>query len=191
MAKIGDILDIEKDRTDNNKWNIIHLFKEGGFYRAYEWSAWLIKTITCTEEFQQNRGDSKILSVSRYKTKNNDYVMLGFPLESINKFIPESVEIKEEGENCLSIRIEVPGDKTFEDLNKEFKSWRESLSIAEKKVSSIKEISNSKRSLSFLESPEEKLNYFKTKILSFPTETSNLVEILTFVIELKQEMAKL
>lgn len=36
MAKISEILEIEKERSDVNTWNVIHLFKEGGFYRAYD-----------------------------------------------------------------------------------------------------------------------------------------------------------
>ncbi len=31
MAKISEILEIEKNREDAAQWNIIHLFKEGSF----------------------------------------------------------------------------------------------------------------------------------------------------------------
>ncbi|MCQ2259272.1 MAG: hypothetical protein MJZ41_14980 [Bacteroidaceae bacterium] len=40
MAQLIDILKIERERTDDNR-NVINLFQEGSFYRAYEWSAWL------------------------------------------------------------------------------------------------------------------------------------------------------
>ena len=39
---LTDILEIEKDRKEEKNWDIIHLFKTGGFWSAYEWSAWLI-----------------------------------------------------------------------------------------------------------------------------------------------------
>lgn len=39
MAKIADVLQIERNRTDKSEWNKIHLFKMGDFWRAYEWSA--------------------------------------------------------------------------------------------------------------------------------------------------------
>ena len=42
MAKLSEVFNIERDRQDKDKWNKIHLFKMGDFYRAYEWSAWLI-----------------------------------------------------------------------------------------------------------------------------------------------------
>lgn len=41
MAKLADILPIERDRQEPEKWNVIHLFKTGTFYSAYEWSACL------------------------------------------------------------------------------------------------------------------------------------------------------
>ena len=53
MAKFAEIISIEQQRTDQAQWNVIHLFKEGGFYRAYEWSAWLIAAITYNDEVRQ------------------------------------------------------------------------------------------------------------------------------------------
>ena len=38
------------------------MHKDGKFFHAYEWSAWLIKAFVCTEGFQKERGDSKMLS---------------------------------------------------------------------------------------------------------------------------------
>ena len=42
MAKLADILQQERERDTADKWGIIHLFKTGSFYSAYEWSAWLM-----------------------------------------------------------------------------------------------------------------------------------------------------
>ncbi len=41
MAKTIEILEIERKRIDTGDFATIHLFVEGSFYRAYEWSAWL------------------------------------------------------------------------------------------------------------------------------------------------------
>lgn len=35
MAGIKDILEIEQDRKDPKDWQIINLFQEGSFYRAF------------------------------------------------------------------------------------------------------------------------------------------------------------
>lgn len=87
MAKISEILEIEKNREDAAQWNIIHLFKEGGFYRAYNWSAWLIVAVAYNDEVRKNSSDRKPLNVSRKKTKNgeNDFAFVGFPLKSLER----------------------------------------------------------------------------------------------------------
>ena len=43
MAKIADVLTTEQNRQASGEWGKIHLFEMGDFYRAYEWSAWLIR----------------------------------------------------------------------------------------------------------------------------------------------------
>ena len=42
MAKLADILQQERERDTAEQWGIIHLYKTGSFYSAYEWSAWLM-----------------------------------------------------------------------------------------------------------------------------------------------------
>ena len=41
MSQLKEILEKEHERDDLAQYKIIHLFREGTFYRAYEWSAWL------------------------------------------------------------------------------------------------------------------------------------------------------
>ena len=43
--KITPALEYEKIRQDAESWNKVILHREGKFYRAYEWSAWIIKTV--------------------------------------------------------------------------------------------------------------------------------------------------
>ena len=45
MAKLADILQQERERDTADQWGIIHLYKTGPFYSAYEWSAWLCATM--------------------------------------------------------------------------------------------------------------------------------------------------
>ncbi len=42
MAAITEILEFESNREGLEMQRAIHLFQEGSFYRAYEWSAWLM-----------------------------------------------------------------------------------------------------------------------------------------------------
>ena len=41
MAKLAEILSKERERESRIHQCEIHLFQEGSFLRAYEWSAWL------------------------------------------------------------------------------------------------------------------------------------------------------
>ena len=40
MSQLKEILEKEKDRSSLEQCTAINLFREGTFYRAYEWSAW-------------------------------------------------------------------------------------------------------------------------------------------------------
>jgi hypothetical protein len=76
--RLTPALAYEKLRQDADSMNKIILNKDGKWYHVYEWSAWLLKTVVCTEEMQQARGDAKPLAVSHCNTKTGDYVMAGF-----------------------------------------------------------------------------------------------------------------
>ena len=93
--KLSAALEYENIRRNPADWNKIYLNHDGKFFHAYEWSAWLIKAVACTEEFQQQRGDAKMLSAMLYTTKNSEYVITGFPLDSIGKYIPQYVSMNQ------------------------------------------------------------------------------------------------
>ena len=71
--KITPALAYEKLRQDAQSQNKIILHKDGKFYHVYEWSAWLLKTLVCTEELQRERGDAKMLQVNRFVTKSGTH----------------------------------------------------------------------------------------------------------------------
>ena len=39
MAKIVDILETERKRPTAQDWDVVHMYKTGQFYTAYDWSA--------------------------------------------------------------------------------------------------------------------------------------------------------
>lgn len=67
--QLKEILAIESNRTEDSKC-VIHLFQEGSFYRAYEWSAWL------AHRFIKN------FKVTHKKMKDveNPVAYIGFPV---------------------------------------------------------------------------------------------------------------
>jgi hypothetical protein len=46
-------IEYDRLRKEPENWNKVILHREGKFYRAYEWSAWLIKTVVCTDAFHR------------------------------------------------------------------------------------------------------------------------------------------
>ena len=91
MAKLADILSIERDRQEPEKWNVIHLFKTGTFYTAYEWSAWLTAAVSFNDEVRKQTKSRMPLTVTRNEiasSENETFCKVGFPMKSVEKFIP-------------------------------------------------------------------------------------------------------
>ena len=42
MSSIKEIVQLEGDRSEPSQYRVVHLFHEGSFLRAYDWSAWLL-----------------------------------------------------------------------------------------------------------------------------------------------------
>ena len=62
----------------------------GDFYRAYEWSAWLISVITYNDKVRNQTRDRRPLKISHKQLVNSPttFCFVGFPIKSVEKFIP-------------------------------------------------------------------------------------------------------
>lgn len=188
MAKISEILEIEKNRSDVNTWNVIHLFKEGGFYRAYEWSAWLIVTVAYSDEVRKGTPDRKPLNVSRKKVKSGegDFAFVGFPLKSLEKFIPYQTGFNPISDTQIDVSIELPATDTelsLETLTQAFEEWKQPIPISEDKPK--KEGDDQVRA-----SPRS-LTGIMSQVLSYPLESKTPMENMAFISTLKQQLAAL
>ena len=74
MAKLADILQQERERDTAEQWGIIHLYKTGSFYSAYEWSAWLIAVITFNDEVRTVDSYLGILSHTASRCITRDFL---------------------------------------------------------------------------------------------------------------------
>lgn len=132
MPSYKEIFEIEKQRTEAAQWNVIHLFKEGSTYKAYEWSAWICREF-CTNEERLRHFNSHMLTPVHKTAKNTSgtIVFVGFPPSSIDKFIPKDVQtgFNPVSDNQIDISIELPatlGEMNTENLQKHFDAWKES-----------------------------------------------------------------
>lgn len=91
MPTMKDIFEVEKNREDASQWNVIHLFREGSTYKAYEWSAWLCREHGTTDEHLQQVGAKRLNPVHRnVKNTGGSVIFVGFPFASIDKFLPKT-----------------------------------------------------------------------------------------------------
>lgn len=189
--KLSAALEYEKLREDAASWNKVILHRDGKFYHAYDWSAWLIKQYVCNEEFQQQRGDEKLLQVSRYPSKHGEYAMLGFPLDSISKYIPayENARKMEESDDMeITVGIDF-GEADHETLSRMYEEWFATCQLKEKKGKGNAAITHSDGKAPAL--ARSGIFSILVKVLSYPVEAKTPAENIEFISQLRQEVAAL
>ena len=189
--KITTALAYEKLRQDAQSQNKIILHKDGKFYHVYEWSAWLLKTLVCTEDFQRERGDAKMLQVNRFVTKSGEYVLAGFPLESVSKYIPEYDEIQdmEDGDLCISITLSDDMQQlTTDQLQAMFEEWKADQPVKEGRKSNAQIHKGDKQAAALARSG---VFGIIAEVLSYPVEQKSPAENIEFISQLKQRIVAL
>lgn len=190
----AEILEIEKKREESSTWNVIHLFKDGSFYRAYEWSAWLTAVVSFNDSVRNGTQDRKPLAVTRKKDKNNDgtFVFVGFPLNSIDKYIPNNIEFKPVSDGQIDIKIELPadiGEVSFDAISKKIDEWKEGVPIKEEKQKKAKNDEGNMFAV-----PTDRpmsITGIMTQIIAYPLEQKSPMEVVAFVSSIRKELAML
>jgi len=118
--EVKDMLMYESTRKANKvPGTLVHWRMEGNFYHAYEWSAWLAYNYI----FQ--------FKAQRTKSKENDYVYVGFPPESLEKFTPTTAVVTKSDDGAL-VDMVLPQEVfepsvTAEELFKKFQEWKQGI----------------------------------------------------------------
>ena len=189
--RLTPALEYEKLRQDAESLNKIILNKDGKWYHVYEWSAWLLKTVVCTEEMQKERGDAKPLVVSHCNTKTGDYVMAGFPLESVAKYIPQYEELREMEDGDLSISITLPEELITlspEEMAEAYEEWKQAQPLKENRKSVRQVVSGDTKPAALARSG---VFGIISEVLSYPVEQKTPAENIEFISQLKQRIVSL
>ena len=189
--RLTPALEYEKLRQDADSLNKIILNKDGKWYHVYNWSAWLLKTVVCTEEMQKERGDAKPLVVSHCNTKTGHYVMAGFPLESVAKYIPEYEDLKEMEDGVLCISITLPDELcqlTPEEMAAAYEEWKLAQPIKEGKKSVRQIVSGDTKPAALARSG---VFGIMSDMLSYPVEQKTPAENIEFISQMKQRIVAL
>ena len=136
MGKIVEILEAERKRPTAQDWDVVHMYKTGQFYTAYDWSAWIISVISYTDAVRMQTKDRHPLAVTRIKiaTSEQTFCKVGFPFKSIEKFCPNRQGFDGVENDHITFRIPLPQPQdgteiTFDRLSEAVDKWTETFEI--------------------------------------------------------------
>ena len=179
---VSDILEKENNRKEDSL-DTIYLFREGTFYRAYNWSAWLIRNISCANPPTNGLTPWEPIRVFRKvsKSSNKNYAFVGFPLASLDKFIPKREKFDDIDDIQINIQLKIPeAIKLFEEYSK-IEDWIMSVPLT-----------NSDNKKSKKEKTGNKnLDRIIDEILSFPVENKTLLDSVRFLSQIRDDLSQL
>lgn len=137
MSKISlkDKFAIDAQRETSEQRHVIHLFREGKFFRAFNYSAWLLSEYVYNEAYRNSINVQNPISVTRNTSQNDgEYIVCGFPVHSIEKY-RGGLEYKVIDETRATITmpdfsIELEGD----DYQKGYEEFADSITKKPKKT---------------------------------------------------------
>ena len=176
---VKDILEIEK-RNENNLYEI-HLYLEGIFWKAYEWSAYL------SRKFPSSLDENNRLKVIKKSPKGyeNGYVLVGLQLPSFKKYFPNIINDKEIFEmtdkHIIIHAKQFFKNEDFSNYNEILVSWKNNINCNTKVKNSNKQ--NNENLID--------INSFLNEIISYPIENKNLIDNVLFLGNIKNKAIKL
>lgn len=180
---IAEIRELENSRKSPDMYGRIHFIKEGNFYRAHDISAWLISMMPFSEAI-------KNINIFAKKLKDG-YIdaWLGFPLTSLEKFIPNdgTVTFVPINDTQIDVMI-VPTDdilaSDFDTIRKAVDDWKMTLPLKEEKADRRKdhEVVEARPRIT-------RISDVISRVISFELESSSPMEAYEFLRELRRDIS--
>lgn len=178
---IAEIIKMETEREGS--MNVVHLLKEGNFYHANDWSAWLMT------KFPIGEAVNKPMNVTAKKLKDGYiHAFVGFPVTSLGKYIPndETIKFNPVSDTQADVILNVDfGEATVEDIRKEVNEWKDSLPLTDKRQK------REEREVAEVAPRAMRLSDIVGRILSFPLSNKSPMDAWEFVRKLQQEAASM
>ena len=184
MGVVLNHLALEDSRSDEKSLRVIHMLKEGKFFRCYNWSAWL---------FSQHLKPG-IKSIRARKTDGlPERVFVGFPVSSVEQYLTsEHVTVLRNESDVISLELDntmIADDVSPNTLTDAYTKWYEALPLEEPK----KPIQS--KSLPFDPEPSAPSSFGMfdviKQIITYPIEQHSPNETQAFLAEIKQKLARL
>ncbi|MCQ2216654.1 MAG: hypothetical protein MJZ31_12150 [Bacteroidales bacterium] len=184
MATQKEIVEKEQQRTGLEQMRKAYIYREGSFYRAYEWSAWL---------FVRHVSDFKV-TCRNMKSLEQPVAFIGFPITSAGKFMPDGFQMQPNPDGTLDVlfpRHLIPDDADIEALAREYSEWKSSLPVSEpsKKGGESREERLPVNSQSSVEPMS--LTAIMQRILAYPIESKSPLDSMAFLADIKQQLSHL
>ena len=181
---ITEIRNLEEKRANASDFKTVHLIKEGDFYRAHDWSAWLLTFYPVSKDTE------KSLKVLSKKSKDGYIdVFCGFPCSSMNKYIPndDSIEFVPVSDGMIDVIIPNTDldNTTYQEIRTKIDEWKETIPQTEKKQ---------KREEREIQEQFPKITKFSdiiSKIISVPIEDISPRQAYDILRELRREVVQL
>lgn len=178
MARIKDIVEQEHQRHDMASCRTIHLYAEGDFHHAYEWSAWLWLRFV------------KVYRISHtlYKDIEESVAMIGCPLERLQDLVPEGAKLLQAGEKYHTLLLPdslLPADYSPELMQQEFLRWKQSLP---EPVESNNRKKKKTSDAEAIPSSLPRLTDVMRSVIAFDVNKHSPFECMVFLSEIRQQL---
>lgn len=171
MAKLTDILAVERQRKSDAEQRQIHLYADGSFYRAYEWSAWLCYIYV--KQFQVTR---------RFiKSADADMLFVGFPQTSLERLMPENCKAEPLEDGHLVIALPDTLIKGEQDQTQEYENWKNTIPMAKAK----------EKPLPVLADRPVSMTGIMKKVLEYNVLEHSPIECMQFVTDIQRQMVSI
>lgn len=176
MAQIKDVLLVEGKRETLEQCVVIHLFEEGTFYRAYQWSAWL-----CHRYIRNFKPTHRKL-----KQQDDSLIFVGFPISSLMNYFAvdfQQINVAEKQIDVI-LPLSLLGDSIeIANMENDYANWKLSVPMVE---SSKRKLENNL--LQYQDIDKITTTDLLNEIACFPLEQKSLLECLAFLTQLKQKV---
>ena len=180
MSSLKEIVENEGQRDSLDKCGTAFLYREGSFYRAYEWSAWL---------FVRHVSDFKV-TCRVFKAVEQAVAFIGFPLTSAGKFMPDGFTAKPLSDSSLQVSFPsslIADDADLAALAQEFAQWKQSVPVAESQRQKLM-TTEANPSTSHFSRPQS-LTQIMQRVLAYPIESKSPMDSMLFLADIKQQLS--
>lgn len=196
---MGKYLEYIKEEKRNEK-NLFKIYfrKEGDWYRAFEWSAYL------AHYFPNNLEEKDLLKPLKKMLRGLDdgYITVGLQLQSIDKFFPIDKEldiISSEEENLIIIDCELffkDSNITINNYENILKDWKNDIDFlkSESKNATEKVVNNNNNEKKLVQTKQDSNKIIRNVLLSiknYHMSNKTLIDNTLFLHTLQEEIFKL